>query len=133
MDFRDANDVIYTGKFDAKASKFFLQPDIGFRSKFVDLIFSTRFSFVKYTNFNSSNYPTEELKRDYLDGDNLTGPLFAFAEPAFTLRGGYKYIKLQAQWGLTLNVTGANIKHAPSFSSLGIVLTIAKWDDYIAD
>jgi hypothetical protein len=125
--FTDANDVIYTGSFKASGTRLFIQPDLGYHSRFFDIAVASRFSFVKYTRFSSENYPASELKENYLDGNNLTGPLFMFAEPALTMRLGYKYVKLQAQWGLTLNLTSNNIKHASGFSSLGIVVNIAKW------
>lgn len=117
----------YVGKFNANAGRAFIQPGIGLRSRFVDLAFTPRFSFVKYTSFSSDNYPADELRKNYLENDRLTTPLFIFAEPAVTLRLGYKFIKLQAQYGLTLNVTGQNIKQAPDFGSLGLVIDIARW------
>lgn len=125
--FRDQFDNSYMASFNAEAGKIFLQPDFAFSNKFVDVIFTPKFSFVKYTSFSHTNYPEQELRNDYLDNDNLTGPVFMFAEPALTLRGGYKFIKLQAQFGLTLNLTGNNIRHPSSFSSLGLVFDIARW------
>lgn len=125
--FIDQNDRITLGRFDANATKLFIQPDLGYRNKYFDAIISSRFSFVKYTRFTSENYPANELAEDYLDNNNLTGPLFMFAEPALTLRLGYKFIKVQAQWGLTVNMTSNRIRHANNFSSLGLVINIAKW------
>jgi hypothetical protein len=125
--FTDQNDNDYMGSFKANATKFFVQPDFGYSSKYFDAVFTPRFSFVKYTNFTSTNYPNQELQKDYLDNNRLTNPLFVFAEPAITLRGGYKFVKLQFQYGLTLNIGGNNIRHPDNFSSLGIVIDIAKW------
>lgn len=126
-EFIDANDARYIGKFDANAVKGFIQPDFGYKSRFFDAVISSRFSLVKYSSFSPENYPEEELHKDYLDNSNLTGPLFMFAEPALTLRAGYKYVKLQAQFGLTINLTGSNIRHEDNFSSLGIILNIGRW------
>jgi hypothetical protein len=69
----------------------------------------------------------EELEKDYLDHDRLTGPTFMFAEPALTWRIGYKYIKFQLQTGMTFNMTGDNIRYAKNFSSLGVIINVAKW------
>ncbi|MEO6302284.1 MAG: hypothetical protein ABIP51_03820, partial [Bacteroidia bacterium] len=44
-----------------------------------------------------------------------------------TLRGGYKFVKLQFQYGLTINASPHDIKQANNFSSLGIVINIARW------
>lgn len=125
--FIDNNNNSYLAHFDANATKIFIQPDIGYKTKYFDAIISSRISTVKYTSFDQQNYPENELKNDYLDNNNLTGPMFAFAEPAVTIRGGYKFIKLQLQYGLTLNMTPHDIKHANNFSSIGLVINIAKW------
>jgi len=126
-EFTSESSAPYIGKFNAEAMKVFLQPEVGYKSRVFDAVISSRFSFVKYRNFSSQNYPQDELRKDYLDNDNLTGPTFIFAEPALTFRLGYKYIKLQAQYGLTINLTGNNIRHPNNFSSLGIVVDIARW------
>lgn len=128
-EFNDLNNDVVLGKFNADAMKIFLQPDFGYRSKIFEASISSRFSMVKYTSFSSQNYPAQNLKDDYLDNNNLTGPAFLFAEPALTCRVGYKYVKLQAQVGLTINLTGNNIKHADNFSSVGFIIDIAKWYD----
>lgn len=117
----------YLASFDARAGKLFIQPDFGYKSRFFDVVVSSRFSFVKYNEFSQSGYPQRELEEDYLENDRITDPLFVFAEPALTLRGGYKFIKLQFQYGLTINATSERIKHPYSFSSLGVVIDIAKW------
>ena len=109
----------------------FIQPDIGYKTKFFDAIISSRISTVKYTSFSQQNYPENELKNDYLDNNNLTGPVFMFAEPAVTIRGGYKFVKLQLHMGRPLYLTPHDIKQAYNFSSLGLVINIAKW--YNAD
>ncbi|MES2680770.1 MAG: hypothetical protein V4635_12835 [Bacteroidota bacterium] len=125
--FTNTDNTTYIGKFNADATKVFVQPDFGYKSGIFDLILSSRFSVVKYKNFQSENYPQQELKKDYLDNNNLVGPTFIFAEPALTVRLGYKYVKVQAQVGLTANLTGHNIKHPDNFSSVGIVIDIARW------
>lgn len=125
--FTDQNDNKYMASFNAKAAKVFIQPDIGYKSRFFDLVASSRFSFVKYNSFTQSNYTQQQLAEDYLDNNNLTGPLFMFAEPALTVRGGYKFIKLQFQYGLTINMTANQIRQSNNFSSLGLVIDIARW------
>jgi hypothetical protein len=125
--FTNTDNTTYMGKFNADAAKVFLQPDFGYKSSRFDIVLSSRFSFVNYNKFKPENYPVDELKKDYLDNNNLTGPTFIFAEPALTVRAGYKYIKVQAQFGLTANLTGHNIRHPDNFSSIGIVIDIARW------
>ncbi|MBA2610485.1 MAG: hypothetical protein H0U95_00845 [Bacteroidetes bacterium] len=125
--FNDNNNNSYTANFNANAIKMFIQPDIGYKTRFFDAIISSRISTVKYTSFSQQNYSEQDLKNDYLDNNQLTGPVFMFAEPAITLRGGYKFLKIQLQYGQTINMTPHNIKQANNFSSLGIVINIAKW------
>jgi hypothetical protein len=125
--FTDNNNNSYLAYFDADATKMFIQPDFGYKTKYFDAIISSRISTVKYTSFSQQNYPENELKNDYLDNNNLIGPMFMFAEPAVTIRGGYKFVKLQLQYGLTLNMTPHDIKQANNFSSIGLVINIAKW------
>lgn len=127
QEFRNESDQFYTARFNARAARFFVQPDIGFRTKLLDMVLSSRFVVLKYTRFSPGNYPEAELRANYLDNNNLTGPVFMFAEPAFTCRLGYKYIKLQFQTGATLNLTGNNIKYARSFSSFGVIISVARW------
>lgn len=121
-----ANDT-YMANFDVNAMKGFLQTNLGYRSKYFDVALTPKFSFVKYSNFSQSNYSDEQLEKDYLNNNRLTDPLFVFAEPAITVRGGYKFVKIQAQYGVTLNVGGQNIRKTPDFASLGLVIDIAKW------
>lgn len=121
-----ANDT-YMANFDANAVKGFLQANLGYRSRYFDVALTPKFSFVKYSNFSQTNYSDAELKKDYLDNNRLTDPLFVFAEPAITVRAGYKFVKVQAQYGVTLNIGGQSIRKTPDFASLGLVIDIASW------
>jgi hypothetical protein len=117
----------YTASFHANATRFFVQPEIGYSNKIFDIVFSPRFSFVKYNSFNYSNYTPQQLQRDYLDNGQLTSNLFVFAEPAVTARFGYKWIKLQLQYGFTTNIGEGRIRYSDNFTSAGVVIDIAKW------
>lgn len=125
--FNGAGNSTYMASFDANAAKGFVQSNLGYRSKYFDVALTPKFSFVKYSDFSQSNYTDEQLRNDYLNNGRLTDPLFVFAEPAITVRGGYKFIKLQAQYGVTLNLGGQSIRRAPDFASLGLVIDIARW------
>ncbi|HEX8517608.1 MAG TPA: hypothetical protein VF868_15530 [Bacteroidia bacterium] len=125
--YSTSDNTVYWASYDAQGTKAFLQPGIGYAGRFFDVAFTPRLSFVKYTHFRAFGYTEEQLAEDYLNNDQLTSGIFTFAEPAFTVRGGYKFIKLQAQYGLTMNITQRNIKHPSNFASLGLVLDIAKW------
>ncbi|HEY1039479.1 MAG TPA: hypothetical protein VGF30_08755 [Bacteroidia bacterium] len=120
------NGQTYLGKFETDAGKLFIQPSIGYASRYFDLAFTPRFSMIKYMNFSAEAYPENQLRDDYLYNNELTRSPYFFAEPAITIRGGYKYVKLQAQYGLTLNL-GNRIRHEPTFGSMGLIFDLAKW------
>jgi hypothetical protein len=111
----------YQARFNGDAYKLFMQSGFGFTSDIFEIGLTTRVSTVRYYRFKAVNYTEDELRRD--DLDNITKPWFAFAEPAITTRFGFRSIKLQAQYGLTLNL-GASIRHTPDFGSVGIIFSI---------
>ncbi|HEY0030309.1 MAG TPA: hypothetical protein VGC65_06085 [Bacteroidia bacterium] len=120
----------YTANFEGRALKFFVQPEVGFTGKIVDIAFTPRASFIRYYSFHSTNYTEEELAADYLENGRITKTIFAFLEPAITARIGYKWVKLQGQYGMTFNIGGTSIRYPINFLSLGIVVDIAEWYHY---
>lgn len=74
--------------------KFFLQPSLGMRYNVFETAFSTRLSVVNFSSVNSygslSSYRIESL-------NELEGKTHFFAEPALTIRCGWKNVKLQLQ------------------------------------
>jgi hypothetical protein len=81
-------------------NKIFLQPGIGLRTDYFDVAFNLRFNGVKY-----SNLQTNGMSDNYLDihgivtdyGKSIVDKRHFFVEPAFTIRGGYKFVKAQMQ------------------------------------
>jgi hypothetical protein len=125
--FSTEENNLYWTSFSAQGTKAFIQPSIGYCTKFFDLAFTPRMSFVKYTHFNSYGYSQDQLAQDYLENDRLTNGIYMFGEPAFTIRGGYKFVKIQGQYGLTMNFSPNPIRHSNSFASIGLVIDIARW------
>ncbi|MCW3071027.1 MAG: hypothetical protein JWO44_917 [Bacteroidetes bacterium] len=125
--FTAGDNSVYWASFSAQGTKAFLQPSIGYCGRFLDLAFTPRLSFVKYTHFSSYGYSEAQLAEDYLENNRLTTGIYTFAEPALTLRAGYKFVKVQAQYGLTMNLSPRNIKHSANFASIGLVIDIARW------
>jgi hypothetical protein len=126
QEFAQQDNSTQIGSFSANGAKIFFQPSIGVGSKFIDVALTPRFSLVKYTNFSSTNYPDANLQDDYLYDDELTRGAYLLADPALTVRAGYKFIKLQFQYGQTLNL-GKRIKHNTEFSSLGVMFDIGAY------
>lgn len=120
----DFNNQPLSGNFTSTGFKAFLQPNLGFTSNGFDMALSTRLSGVKFGKAETTYSLTklEDYKLDKL-GENA----HLFLEPAITLRGGYKWVKLQAQFGVSLKLTEAVIPHNPLFGSIGLSLNLAKW------
>ncbi|MCW3071026.1 MAG: hypothetical protein JWO44_916 [Bacteroidetes bacterium] len=125
--YTNSDNAEITNSFSAKGARAFIQPGIGYSNKYFDAAFTPRFTFVKYTRFSSTGFGEDELSGDYLDKGRILNGFYTFAEPAFTVRLGYKYLKLQGQYGLTMKLGGGNLRYQSMFGSLGIVLDIARW------
>jgi hypothetical protein len=82
------------GSSDLSFIKFFVQPAFGLRHNVIDIAVSGRISSVSYTNIGNyvynNSYVYEELHQ-------LGDKTHFFIEPAFTLRCGWKNLKLQFQ------------------------------------
>lgn len=78
--------------------RLFIQPNFGYTSKNFEAIVSLRGAYFKY----------RDVQQYYTDPD-LNYPLreagYFVLEPAFTVRGGYKYLKLQLQISHSENLT----------------------------
>ncbi len=80
--------------------RWFLQPGIGFKSKWFEAAFNYRMCWIKYAALNPNGRDKDYLlQKDLLekDGTTITNHNFFFGESALTLRGGYDWVKLQIQ------------------------------------
>ncbi|MDY0342314.1 MAG: hypothetical protein RBR28_02005 [Lentimicrobium sp.] len=103
--------------------KYFLQPSVGVAHRAFDIAISTRFSRVsffdidnKITMDNSALYHVDTIAR------NKVSYMF---EPALTIRGGWKNVKVQLQFSHSKNLTHPNLQFEKSNGSLGLFFTIA--------
>ena len=111
------------GTADLSFIKYFVQPSIGLTFRAFDIAVSTRFSRLSFYNIdNKITMDNPDLY--YVDtiAKNNTSYLF---EPALTLRGGWKYIKLQLQLSSSMNLSHPNLQFEKSNVSLGLHFTIA--------
>lgn len=122
---RDAADDLITERFSANAYKVFIQPTYGYVGKYFEAGLTPRFSFVKYGNLSNTNYTLQE-RQDYTYYQ-LDQPTWVFFEPALTLRGGYKWIKLQVQVGHSFKLNRADLNYDGNLFNAGVVVDIAKW------
>jgi hypothetical protein len=79
---------------DLSFTKIFVQPSFGFTFKGFDIAASTRICILSFHNIN--NQITGNVE-EYKTLNNISNDSHFFLEPAITIRGGWKYVKLQFQ------------------------------------
>ena len=115
---------ILKSSYSADFTRFFIQPAIGYSVDNFDFSFSMRILFQKYMNASSFGYTRIELYDDkLLDMDK---PVYAFLEPALTMRYGFKYVKFQAQAMLSYKYNVDRLNYMPIVFSVGIHVDLAK-------
>lgn len=111
--------------FDANAVKYFVQPAIGWVSPFFEVAISPRFSIVKYAKPEIIGYTPAEQAADYYD--IVDKKAHVFVEPTVILRSGYRFVKVQAQFGRSVRVSSNDIHQDRSIANIGVIFDIAKW------
>ena len=89
----------------------FIQPGAGIRTPYFEFSINCRIADIKYYNLNTNGHDSAYLaQQNLLYGHNksITNTNYLFAEPAITMRGGYKFIKIQSQY-----VISNAISHVP--------------------
>ncbi|HTF05339.1 MAG TPA: hypothetical protein VK826_15020 [Bacteroidia bacterium] len=118
---RQENNTTTIRSFEARGTRFFVQPSFGYTSRFFDVALTPRFVFGKYSNI-VTNYSTQEQ----IDGKfyAIDRPLWAFIEPALTVRGGYQWIKLQVQFGISQKLNSEALSYKDTFLNVGLSFNI---------
>ena len=118
-----------TRTYDVNGLRWFIQPGIGYNMPYFEAAFTPRFSFVSYSNFTASGYTPQEIETEHLSKDMIENTLWMFMEPAITLRGGYKWIKVQAQYGVTMKLNADELNHGKDFFTVSLIADIGTWFD----
>jgi hypothetical protein len=111
--------------FDANATKYFLQPSVGWVNQYVEVALSPRLTVVKYGQPDITGYSREEQVRNYFD--NVNHKAHAFLEPTLTVRGGYRFVKLQLQIGHSYKLSEGAINNDTGIGSIGLIFDIGQW------
>lgn len=85
---------------DMHIHRLFLQPGIGVASPFFDAAFNVRITNPRYSHFDAKGRTDDYLIEQELinsSGRRIDESNYIFAEPAFTVRTGYKFLKAQMQ------------------------------------
>ncbi|MCF8298748.1 MAG: hypothetical protein K9J13_14465 [Saprospiraceae bacterium] len=111
-------------KFSANMTRYFVQPNIGYKNDYVEFAFSSRLTALKFSGITTQDYTIQELKND--DLFQLDVPTYFFFEPAFTIRLGYKWVKLHFQtlYSTKLNIDPLNYRGLGV--NVGIYVDISK-------
>ncbi|GAB2795302.1 hypothetical protein GCM10027275_45560 [Rhabdobacter roseus] len=119
---RENNDA---KNFRAQGTKFFIQPAVGWVNPYFEVAFSPRLSVVKYGTPELSGYTAQEQADYYFN--TLADAPHAFIEPTLILRGGYRWVKVQAQFGRSLKLTKNNLNYDDNVGSVGLIFNLARW------
>ena len=114
-----------TKAFDVDAVKYFVQPAIGWANPFFEIAFSPRLSIVKYAKPNITGYNADEQASNYFN--IVDQKAYSFLEPTLILRGGYRFVKVQVQYGQSVKLSKNNINREESIGSVGLIFDIANW------
>ncbi|HEY5122708.1 MAG TPA: hypothetical protein VIK14_03125 [Ignavibacteria bacterium] len=91
------NITFYCGTSALSFTKLFVQPSFGLAFKGFDVAFSTRLCSLSFNNINNQiNSQTDESEYDNLNSI-AHNKRYMFLEPALTIRGGWKNVKVQFQ------------------------------------
>jgi hypothetical protein len=122
-------DNTYRGNADLPFVKFFLQPSIGVTFNAFDIALSSSISRLSFNKINNS-VDQNSSYYDELDMIARNSKFFLF-EPAITIRGGWKFVKMQLQYILLVNSMKNELSFEPQKISLGIYLSLSKkyWND----
>ena len=105
-----------TGDISASILRIGIQPNFGYKSKYFSAAVSSRIVNLSYSNIKGDLIYANENQPKYLK-DNSSNFLI---EPALTLRGGVEKIKLQVQYGYSLNLTNSDFKQDKPFLTIGL-------------
>jgi hypothetical protein len=84
----------YYGSSDLSFIKLFIQPSFGLTFNIFDIALSTRICSLSFNNTDNDITGNSNL---YNDLNSTANRSYLFLEPAFTIRGGWKYLKVQFQ------------------------------------
>lgn len=105
------------------SNSFFIQPDIGFRKKHIELAFSNRIRVNSYDKvshklgYETSYYGEESVLDQH--------PVVCFIEPAVTFRVGGEHVKFQIQAGRSILVSNNTyISYDPMNLNFGLIFRL---------
>lgn len=114
-----------TKRFDADATKLFIQPGIGWVNPYVEVSLASRVSMIRYRSPDITGYTQQEQESYYFS--SLADKPHVFLEPALTVRGGYKWVKLQLQYGRAIKLSKQQLNFEDNIGTIGLVFNWGNW------
>jgi hypothetical protein len=104
------------GDISASVLRYGIQPNFGYKSNNFSAALSSRVVNLTYSNIEGDLIFDGVDQVNYLK-DNSSNFLI---EPALTLRGGFEKIKLQLQYGYSINLSNNDFTQDKSYLTLGL-------------
>lgn len=104
------------GNTSANIVRFGIQPNFGYKSEYFEAAISTRIIGLNYNSIKGDLIYNGNSQTDYLH-ENKANFLI---EPALTLRGSLDNIKLQLQFGGSINLSNVNFRQDHVFTTIGL-------------
>lgn len=113
--------VVPDGSADLSFSKFFIQPNIGIKERWIEAAFSCRVNYLNFDRIDVYN-TVHHLEQLNLLKENRTPWL---VEPALTLRLGGKFIKGQMQFVYSGNIDEPDLRFEKIRLSMGVFVSLS--------
>lgn len=110
------NSPLTRGDISANVFRIGVQPSFGYKTKYFSAALSARLVNLSYNKINGDLIFDNINQVTYLD-DNSSNFLI---EPALTVKAGLKKVKLQLQYGYSLNVSNSDFKQDKVFLTAGL-------------
>ncbi|MFH0866302.1 MAG: hypothetical protein V1904_08905 [Bacteroidota bacterium] len=101
--------------------KYFLQPSFGFTTKFFDAVWSVRLCGLYYDRIDDHTIQDDKENTEYINNHKFS----YLYEPAFTFRIGWKYLKIQIQYSISINSNYPEFPMDGANLNIGLYLSIA--------
>lgn len=104
------------GDISAKILRFGIQPNFGYKSRNFSAAISSRIVSLNYSNIEGDLIFDGVNQLNYLE-ENKSNFLI---EPALTIKAGLEKVKLQFQYGYSLNMSNSNFTQDKTFATIGL-------------
>lgn len=105
--------------------KWFIQPNVGFHSKYFSVGFGLRAQFIHYDKI-VEKHTTFETQSNTVSYSNIQNAKGYYIDPSFTLKAGAEKFKVVGQIGASIPLTNMKYNHQPLLASLGVEYTFGK-------